>query len=120
MGSFEVVRKVHVTEDRGYSGSARVQVTHIRVNGVDAYVREGRRASGLEHFALSSNARLGHKVDGDRVGREVLYLAAPKASWSSIAGFLRDKDALDRPVVTHARWTMRTAPRAFEGATDAA
>lgn len=67
---------------------------------------------------LSSNARLGHKADGTRIGREVLELAAPPAAWNAIADAVRNLDHLKRPVIRHAQWTPRTAPGAYERAAE--
>lgn len=115
MAELEILGAKLLRLPRGYGGEFLSQLTRIRVAGVVAFVRENRRASGDESFVLSSNARLGHKADGDRIGREVLELAAPAPRWSAIAEVVAAADELGRPVVRHQRWTPRTAREAWEG-----
>lgn len=99
-------RSMHYS--RGFRGEFTVQVTHVRLGHVEGFVREARRASSQEHFMLSSN--------GNRIGREVLELAAPPDAWDAIADAVRTLDHLKRPVIRHAQWTPRTAPLAYERA----
>ena len=117
--SIKILRSKNVVINRGYAGEARIQVTEIAFQPpktnltVRAWVRENRRASSEEHFTMSSNTRLGHKADGNRVGIEVLELAAPPRWWNAIAAEVAVLDYLNRPVRSHARWTMKTAPECF-------
>lgn len=114
--SVRVVARREIVYQHGYNGFAYVQITRLCRRGVDAYVREARRASSAEHFALSSNARLGHKLDRNRIGREVLELAAPADTWDEIARVVAELDTCRRPVVRHHAWTPKTAPRDWERA----
>lgn len=108
--SLVVVSSRIVCFPRGVDGFGVVsQVTEVRVGGVVGYVRENRRATSAESFAQSSNARLGHKADGDRIGVEVLELAAPPASWDSIAAEVRRLDTLGREVLRSPRWSLARA-----------
>jgi hypothetical protein len=116
MGDLRIVDKVKAFRPSGYSGGYFYQITCVRLDSVDAWVREARRASSADHFAMSSNVRLGHKADGNRVGREVLELAAPASHWDRIAELVHELDANARPVVSHAQWTVRTAPETFRKA----
>lgn len=99
--------------DGGYLGDVPSQITEVCYRRVTGWVREWRRSSSLESFVLSSSARLGHKADGNRIGVDVLQLAAPDYAWTSIAELVAALDKLRRPVERHARWTMTTAPAAF-------
>lgn len=111
-----IVRARVVTFPRGYAGFAPSQITELACSEswfqvpVRAWVRENRRASSQDHFLLSSGARLGHKADGDRIGHEVLELAAPNRWWNEIALEVARMDDLKRPVRRHAQWTLKTAP----------
>lgn len=99
---------------KGYSGTLTTQVTEVRLGQHIGYVRENRRASSEANFVLSSNARLGHKADLNRIGNEVLELAAPKEVWDEMAAAIAEIDHMKRPVITHNRWTLKTAPDAFD------
>jgi hypothetical protein len=112
--TFELLDSRLVLFDMGYAGALPSQVTKIRVDGIIGWVREWRRASSLESFTLSSAARLGHKRDGNRIGQEVLELAAPKAHWDRLAEAIASHDTLKRSVVSNRRWTTKTAPDYFE------
>jgi hypothetical protein len=85
------------------------QVTKIRVHGVVGWVRENRRTSSRGHFCISSNERLRTKQEGK--GIQVLELAADPRHWKMLAEHVEAVDALSRPVVKHARWTLNTAVR---------
>jgi len=90
------------------------QITEVSYKGITGYVRENRRSSSLESFILSSNARLGHKAYGNRIGRDVLELAAPGPAWQAIAAEVRRLDSLRRPVLRNPRWNLVTAKETFE------
>lgn len=107
--TLKILRTRVVTFDRGYAGFFPSQITEVKLGAVIGYVRENRRASSMESFVLSSNARLGHKADGDRIGVEVLELAAPKHAWDAIAAEVRALDTLRRPVYHSNRWTIDEA-----------
>ncbi len=87
------------------------QATKIRVRGAVGWVRENRRTSSRGHFCISSNERLRTKQDGK--GPQVLELAADPRHWKMLAEHIEELDALERPVIKHARWTVNTAPRAL-------
>ena len=111
-----VVRSKVVAFPRGYGGTARSQVTEVALElgpgrSVRGWIREGRHASSEDHFMMSSGERLGHKADGNRVGHEVLELAAPNRWWNEIALEVARMDGLKRPVRKHQRWTLKTAPQ---------
>lgn len=114
MTALKVVGSIRIYFLRGYGAEIPSQVTKVSLRGVTGWVRENRRASSLESFMLSSNARLGHKADGNRIGREVLELAAPKEVWDDIASAVATMDELGRPVLRNARWTVNTASYYWE------
>ena len=86
-----------------------VQITMIRFMGNIGYVREKRRGRPGESFHMSSNMRLGHKADGNRIGREVLELAIHKEIFADAAGAVREIDSLDREVLRSPRWSLKYA-----------
>jgi hypothetical protein len=91
----------------------RSQITLVTLAGVRGYVREHRRAGGLDHFCLSSGARLGHRFDGDRIGVEAPLVAAPAGAHAAIAAAVAGLDALGRPVGRSPRWSLAVAERAW-------
>lgn len=104
-----VVRHKLVQFDRGYAGFFISQVTEVRLGKVIGFVRENRRATSEENFMMSSTTRLGHKADGDRIGIEVLELAAPGPIWKVMAAEVARLDNLRRPVWRHPRWNIEAA-----------
>ncbi|MDB4956568.1 MAG: hypothetical protein JWO36_4137 [Myxococcales bacterium] len=101
-----------------YLGDVPSQITEVRIGTVTGWVREWRRSSSMESFVLSSSARLGHKADMNRIGNDVLQLAAPASAWDAIAELVAQLDALNRPVERHQRWTTKTAPLEFTRPTE--
>lgn len=99
----------NVSFTRGYAGYVRVQLTKVQLGKTIGWVRENRKASSEDHFMLSSNARLGHKADSNRIGIEVLELAAAKPMWDLIAIYVARLDNLCRPVIHNALWTIKAA-----------
>lgn len=98
------------------TGGAFLQITAVRLRGEIGFVREMRRGRPGESFHISSNARLGHKVDGNRFGREVLELAAPRPVWRAMAAGIAELDALGREVLRSNRWGMEYARQCYERA----
>lgn len=86
-----------------------VQITMVRFKGHIGYVREKRRGRPGESFHMSSNTRLGHKADGNRIGREVLELAIRKELAVEAAAAVRELDAMDREVLRSPRWALSFA-----------
>lgn len=119
--SIKILRTKIITIPRGYAGFAYSQITELEFQppgakrAIRAWVREGRYASSAEHFMMSSGTRLGHKADGDRVGTEVLELAAPPGWWDVIAGAVGELDTMKRRIRKHAKWTVNTAREWFDG-----
>ena|SRR5690606_1031977 len=111
--ALQVISRWTTDIQRGYGDHNEFtsQVTKVRLDDAVGYVRENRAASSLDHFCLSSGARLGDKADGNRIGQQVLELAAPPSSWDALAAAVAELDELRRPVVRHQRWTMKTAAR---------
>lgn len=89
----------------------RSQITLVSLRGVRAYVREHRLATSLEHFCMNSGARLGYRVRGDNIGCEALLVAAPRVGRAAIVAAVARLDALRRPVLSSARWSLATAER---------
>ncbi len=94
-----------VTSDIGVD----LQITKIRFDGNIGFVREWRKSYPGESFMLSSNARLGHKADGNRIGREVLELAICKRQFTDAACAIAELDAMDREVLSSNRWSFEYA-----------
>lgn len=113
MSALVIVRSTIKFFDGGYLGDVPSQITEVRLGGVTGWVREWRRSSSIESFVLSSSARLGHKADGNRIGMDVLQLAAPTTVWDVMAQLVAELDTMKRPVERHQRWTMKTAPEFF-------
>lgn len=93
----------------------QAQLTLIALDGVRAFVREARRASGMEHFCINSGARLGHRARADVIGAEVLLVAAPRAH-EAIAAAVAELDELRRPVLRSPSWSFKAARAAWEAA----
>lgn len=91
------------------TASVDVQITQIRFKGHVGYVREKRRGYTGESFHMSSNTRLGHKADGDRIGREVLELTIDKRLFDEAAEAIHRLDGLHREVLRSNRWSRGTA-----------
>ncbi len=112
MSSLEVIGSRIIMFWRG-SGDDRgipSQLTAIRVDGVEAFVREGLKTRSIDHFVMSSNARLGNKADHNRIpAAEILELAAPRAHWNAIAAAVAELDTLEREVRRNSRWSLETA-----------
>jgi hypothetical protein len=98
-----------VSFTRGYAGVQRSQVTRIQYGPAIGYVRESVKASGMDHFCMSSGARLGHKARADVIGREVLELAAPKPWWDDMSEAIAELDRLHRDVIHNALWSVKLA-----------
>lgn len=109
--SLEILGHRLVMFSHGYDGRGLPsQLTAVRLAGVEAYVREARRTRSIDHFVMSSGARLGHKADGDRIpGVEILELAAPPKHWKAIAAAVAELDALEREVRRSSRWSLEDA-----------
>lgn len=93
-----------------------IQLTQVRFRGHTGYVREKRRGRPGESFHMSSNARLGHKADANRIGREVLELAIDKRMFEDAAKAIRALDAMDREVLRSNRWALEYAKDSWERA----
>jgi len=115
MSDLEVLgRRLHTfySED----AAAWIQITQIRFKGHVGYVREKRRGYPGESFHMSSNERLGHKADGNRIGREVLELAIHKGLFEDAAAAVLEMDDLKREVLKGQRWSLVNAKAAWEQA----
>ena len=99
------------------TASANIQITQVRFKGHIGYVREKRRGYPGESFHMSSNTRLGHKADGNRIGREVLELAIDKRLFEDAAAAIYDLDALKREVLKSNRWSKGLAEDVWDRAT---
>jgi len=93
--------------------SSLIQITMVRFKGNIGYVREKRRGRPGESFVMSSNTRLGHKADGNRIGREVLELAIHKRFATEAAAAVREHDTLDREVLRSPRWSLGFAKHSW-------
>ena len=93
-----------------------IQITQVRFLGHVGYVREKRRGRPGESFLMSSNTRLGHKADGNRMGREVLELAIDKRLFEQCAKAIRALDTMDREVLKSNRWAFEYAKDCWERA----
>ena len=93
-----------------------IQLTLIRFEGHIGYVREKRRGYPGESFLMSSNERLGHKADGNRIGREVLELAIDKRLFEGAAAAVYELDSLKREVLRSPRWALEYAKNAWSRA----
>ena len=91
-----------------------IQITQIRFRGHVGYVREKRRGYPGESFHMSSNERLGHKADGNRIGREVLELAIGKRLFDGAAAAVLEMDDLKREVLRGNRWSLVNAKAAWD------
>ena len=94
-----------------------LQITKIRFDGSTGFVREWRKSYPGESFHLSSNARLGHKADGNRMGREVLELAILKRFFTEASCAIAELDAMDREVLSSNRWSFEYATSVWNSAT---
>jgi hypothetical protein len=115
MSDIEIIGKRMFTfysEDAGLW----IQITQVRFDGHIGYVREKRRGRPGESFVMSSNTRLGHKADGNRIGREVLELAIDKRLFKQCAKAVRAMDTMDREVLKSNRWAFEYAANAWEQA----
>lgn len=115
----EVVRKtvwmVHPSTIEGAGGMVG-QLTHFRMKGVDAYVRESDSRRG--DFNISSNQRWGMKVGTGHSSRkhQILELCAPKESWDELAQIVRRTDPLHRLVQRNQQFSLKWATEQFEKA----
>lgn len=117
LNEVKVVRKtvwmVHPSTIEG-AGGMTGQLTHIRVKGVDAYVRESDLRRG--NFHVSSNQRWGMKTGIGRASRkhQILELCAPEESWDELAGIIQSRDPLHRLVRRNRQFTHRWAAEQFD------
>lgn len=113
LSAFTVVRTTYWDRFFGgpqIGGGITGQVTHIRADGVNAYVRENIRT---DTFMMNSGHRRGvAEGTADMPGAQVLNLATD-GDWERIAAVVRDADAMGRPVVRSRRWSMNAARELF-------
>jgi hypothetical protein len=87
------------------------QVTHVRIDGVNAYVRENVRVNTFTE--INSNLRRAIALgEAEMPGIQVLELAT-ETGWDEVAAKVREIDALHRLVVKSPRWTVKVARRTF-------
>lgn len=108
-----VERRLHRFVNSDIAG-ALVQITKIQFRGATGWIREWRRGRPGESFHVSSNARLGHKADGNRFGREVLELAIDKRLFADASRAVAELDHLDREVLRSPRWALGYAESVWE------
>ena len=116
MSELEILEKRHHTFTNEALGNVLVQITQVRFKGHIGLIREKRRGRPGESFHMSSNARLGHKADGNRIGREVLELCIDKRLFEEAAAAIRKLDHMDREVLKSNRWAKPFANDAWEKA----
>lgn len=88
------------------------QVTKCEKDRCLFYVRENFR---YESFASNSGVRWGLQQGHHVRGTNVLELACASDQFENLARAVHEADALKRPVVRNRAFTLRTAPRFFQG-----
>ena len=117
MGDLTIVECRHFRFLLEDTANVVTQLTMVRFGGHIGYVREKRRGYPGESFLMSSNERLGHKADGNRIGREVLELTIDKRLFDDAAAAIHELDGLKREVLRSNRWSRGTAENAWLRAT---
>lgn len=113
----EVLEKRHFRFLLEDTAGVYTQITQVRFGGHIGLVREKRRGRPGESFHMSSNERLGHKADGNRIGREVLELMIDRRLFREAAEAIRKLDAMDREVLSSNRWAREYAEDIWTRAT---
>jgi hypothetical protein len=84
------------------------QITHVQIDGVDAFVRENFRC---DTFMMSSGERKGTTIN-HVPGQQVLELATA-GDFKTIATTVCAADSKHRPVINNRNWTVNVAKRLF-------